>query len=64
MNQKDLDKLEALVDKYGFGQVLFGIQDICYAKAEHLQTNWQDENSATEWKRRAELAYRCGRISL
>lgn len=46
-------KLEALIDKHGFLTVLNDLAFILRAKADHLRTNWQDENSAKYWDKDA-----------
>ena len=45
-----LDDLEQMVDKAGLSKVLFWLSTICDAKADHLASNWQDDNAAKEWK--------------
>ena len=47
------DTLEALIDTYTLADVLTAISDICYGKAEHLRSNWQDENAARVWQNTA-----------
>ncbi len=46
-------QLEAMVDKVGTANVLYALEHICRAKVEHLETNWQDEQSAQWWNQRA-----------
>ncbi len=41
--------LEAMVDKAGIRNVLYALEHICGAKAEHLASNWQDSLSAKRW---------------
>jgi len=45
------DHLEAMIDKVGLNNVLDHLVNVCYYKAEHLRTNWQDENMAKSWER-------------
>jgi len=45
--------LEAMVDKVGLANVLYALAHISNAKAEHLQTNWQDASGAQWWEQRA-----------
>jgi len=52
--------LEAMVDKVGVSNVLYALQHICDAKADHLESNWQDRVSAKVWERDARL---CGRAA-
>lgn len=47
------DTLEQYIDKYGLSETLSHISDVCYSKAEHLRSNWQDENSASVWEKDA-----------
>ena len=49
MNNKELaEKLELIIDAEGLGKVLTAIENVCDAKAEHVQTKWQDKIT-TEW---------------
>jgi Tfp pilus assembly major pilin PilA len=43
------DTIEKYVDKYGLTTVLEHIEGICYGKADHLATNWQDARNANVW---------------
>ena len=43
------DQLEALIDKHGIGRVLDNLSEVCYLKAEHLESNWQDSAAARQW---------------
>ena len=47
------DQLEALIDRYGLGDVLHCLERICDAKAEHVAVNWQDASGAKIWASRA-----------
>ena len=47
------EKLEALVDKSSVNYVLNNLVQICWGKADHLDTNWQDHNAAIRWKKLA-----------
>jgi hypothetical protein len=51
------DELEAMVDELGLYGVLDALQEIAYAKAEHLDmdSNWQDHNAARAWTKCASL---------
>ena len=44
-------ELEGIVDRAGLRNVLLALEAICFAKAEHLETNWQDPKSARHWAR-------------
>lgn len=43
-------QLEAMVDKAGLRNVLWALQHIAYAKAGHIQVNWQDDGLARAWE--------------
>jgi len=47
------DDLERMIDEHGLQAVLDALTDICWGKAEHLRTNWQDAASAKGWDRAA-----------
>ena len=49
LNKQDKDKLEGMIDKNSLGAIMDALGDICYEKAEHIRTNWQDERLATFW---------------
>jgi len=49
--------LEGIVDRAGLRNVLFALEHICHAKANHLEENWQDLKSAKVWSRHGRL---CG----
>lgn len=58
MEMKEREDLEALVDKYAIDGVASVLEQICYEKAEHVRTNWQDENLAKEWERAGKILNR------
>ena len=41
--------IEDAIDSRGLRGVLDIISQICYEKADHLRSNWQDEVTAREW---------------
>lgn len=43
--------LERMVDHAGLRNVLYALASICGAKAQHLQSNWQDDVAAKYWAR-------------
>jgi hypothetical protein len=43
--------LEKMIDKHGLEYVLQQLACICIAKAEHIETNWQDHLTAAVWGR-------------
>lgn len=51
MTTSEQDKLEAMIDTYGLFAVLDALSGICGGKAEHIQSNWQDNHLAKAWER-------------
>ncbi|HEX6825434.1 MAG TPA: hypothetical protein VF077_03875 [Nitrospiraceae bacterium] len=45
----DIDRLEALIDRYGIAEVLMSVSELCGRKSEHIATNWQDAALAKRW---------------
>lgn len=45
------DQLERLVDEVGLASVLEALAEVCYAKAGHIEENWQDQLLANAWTR-------------
>lgn len=43
------DQLERLVDNHGLAAILESLMETCWAKAAHLESNWQDAASASVW---------------
>ena len=43
--------LEAMVDKTDLATVLSALAMVCFQKAEHIRSNWQDRVMASEWER-------------
>lgn len=58
MTKLDQETLETMIDKTNIHKVIEGLIDICDDKAEHIRTNWQDENQAKEWERVAKSLLR------
>lgn len=48
--QETKDALEAMVDKASLSSVISWLADIAFAKHDHLQENWRD-NDAAMWCR-------------
>ena len=44
-------ELELMVDKTNLRSVLQLLMNICFDKAQYLETNWQDESGANSWNR-------------
>ncbi len=42
--------VENLIDKSSLRQVVEALSIVCSDKADHLQSNWQDEASAATWR--------------
>ncbi len=49
-DQSSQDTLEEIVDQRGLQQVLGLLSAVCFEKAEHLASNWQDERAAAQWR--------------
>jgi hypothetical protein len=49
------DELESLVDSSSLRRVLEALAAVCYAKADHLRSNWQDYASARVWGKAAKV---------
>ena len=41
---------EAYMDSAGLANVLAEIAEVCVAKGDHVQTNWQDDALAERWR--------------
>ncbi len=41
--------LETLIDNHGLSYVLSTMAQICYEKADHVSSNWQDKELGKEW---------------
>ena len=50
MNEQDL---EDLIDKAGLPNIIGALETICNEKADHVRSNWQDEDTARCWEKRA-----------
>jgi hypothetical protein len=51
-------ELEDLVDALGLKGVCQSLAEICWAKAEHIRSNWQDEPLAKAWGKAAAMLER------
>lgn len=49
----DFENLEDMIDRHTLADVLYAISEICYDKAEHISSDWQDEKTANVWNRAA-----------
>ncbi len=50
MEQIDTDALEHILDRSTLSDVLAALDSICYEKAAHLRSNWQDELAGKRWE--------------
>lgn len=46
-----MDELERIVDKASLCTVLNTLAQIAFAKADHIERNWQDTGLARRWNR-------------
>jgi hypothetical protein len=51
MHDGMLDALESLIDKHGMVNIMLGLVHICDEKAEHVESNWQDLELASAWRK-------------
>jgi hypothetical protein len=49
MNKLLVQQIESLIDNNGLGNVLLALEEVCDAKADHLEHSWQDGVSAAWW---------------
>ena len=54
-HNKNLDTVEAILDKCTLADVLNLIAEIASAKADHIRENWQDGATAEMWDRNAAI---------
>lgn len=47
--------LEALIDRHGLHDVLEDLACVCHAKADHVESSWQDAGLARRWRRMASM---------
>lgn len=51
MQMKELENtLEQLIDKHGLGAISEALSQVCYEKADHIRSNWQDNGLAKRWE--------------
>ena len=46
-----MEEIEDFIDQKGLGAVVGILVEICYLKAEHVRTNWQDEFLSRQWEK-------------
>lgn len=49
----ELKHLELIIDRIGLANTLAALATVCYAKADHIRENWQDNMTAKVWQREA-----------
>ncbi len=66
MKKSELDyAVEQLIDASSVAEVLEALEQVCWAKSEHLATNWQDMQTAKAWRGAAlKLAAAAAKISV
>ncbi len=47
--QEIKDQLEQLIDSYTLAEILTLLTEVCHEKADHILSNWNDENLAHCW---------------
>ena len=57
--QEIKDYIEDKIDQQDLDTVLGYVSEICFEKAQHLETNWQDTISAKQWKKAGLLIDNC-----
>lgn len=55
LDSESLEVLEEMVDDVGMPEVISGLEQIAWAKEEHVLVNWQDKELARAWARVAKL---------
>lgn len=53
--------LEMMLDNSTLADMLQSLESICYAKADHLDSNWQDREAAKAWNRAGSVLSRVDR---
>ena len=47
--------LEGMIDVAGLRNVVWALAHICWEKADHVRSNWQDEQLARDWEVNASM---------
>lgn len=58
LNADEIETLEMIIDRTSLKSVLLALEDMAYAKADNIETNWQDKVTARPW---IVAAQHCGR---
>jgi hypothetical protein len=53
--ENEMETLETMVDRTSLSDVLYALEQIALAKAEHIAANWQDYGSAALWETDARM---------
>lgn len=53
-----MEDIELIIDKIGVNGLCDLIAEICSAKSDHIESNWQDEILAKEWDDIARLLFK------
>ena len=53
MNKDRAYEMEELLDSLGIVDFIEMLTSICYEKADHVRTNWQDKELAKAWENNA-----------
>jgi hypothetical protein len=62
MSKADREALEAIMDRTDPRTVLSVLSEICWAKAQHVLTNWQDKGLAKRWGKVARVMDRASTV--
>ena len=54
-SEKEKYELEQIIDKIGIPKICFLIADVCNEKADHVRSNWQDNNISKIWEHDANM---------
>ena len=57
------EMLETYIDSNSVGDTLTVLAEICHEKAAHLQSAWQDEETAKVWRRQARALEHCAAMT-
>lgn len=53
VTEREESTLEDMIDSHGLSAVVDAIARVAVLKAEHVETNWQDERLGAYWRRAA-----------
>ena len=55
---KTHEQLEQLVDRVGVATLIDWLAEICWEKADHVRSAWQDERGAKLWERNGDKLHK------